>query len=390
MKEIQEANPVSNPKNYSRGLLKLILLAVILCGSMGLLVMYKSGEFPLSNLINSAKYRLLNPSSTSVSFIKFGPGVQTNVVPLGRELVCAGDNGVKIYNMQGQEVWSDKKPVSKPLVKAEGRYMVVADLMGRNIYFYHNKREVWNQTVSGEILTVSVNDRGYVGVIYKEKEYKNVVKVFSREGREILEKYCFNNYALDVRVGPDGKLVAIGELSISGLRTSAGITLVPLDGKDESWVFEDDSILQSMAFMEGNLIVGYDKRIVNIDKNGNKAIAADFGGEKVTHLVLGEGKLIIKVRKASVFLNPEYGIDIMNKNGKLFGTYETGERVLTVDAGKDIAAVNVGDKVIFINKVGEKISQFSPKKDVKDVMLFDNDNYAVVTYMDGADIVNIF
>ncbi len=390
MKEVQEISPESNPKAHSHGMLKLVLLLVILCGSMALVVMLKSGEFPLTNMVNSIKYRLLNPSSTSVSFIKFGTGIQTSVIPYGREVICAGDNGVKIYNMQGQETWSDKKPISKPLVRAEGRYMVVADLMGRNIYFYHNKREVWNQTAGGEILTISVNDRGYVGIIYKEKEHKNIVKVFNREGREILEKYCFNNYALDVRVEPEGQYVAIGELNISGLRTSAGITIVPLDGKDESWLFEDDSMLQCMTFMEGNLVAGYDKKIVNIDKKGNKTIIADLTKEKITHLSLGEEKLIAKVHKAAGFLNPQHVIDILNRNGKHNGTYELRERVLTVDAGKDITAVNAGDKVIFLNNMGEKISQFRPKKDVKDVHLFDNDAYAVIIYMDGADIVSIF
>lgn len=378
--------PKANPKNTN----KFMLLAGLLIVCLILLVLMKNEGVTAGNIFAVVKSRVFNSASERLSSVQFEPGTHPGFVAYGNGLVCAKEDGIKIYNIQGQEEWSDQMVLTNPLVKADGNYMVAVDLGGKNVYAYHNKSEIWNKTVEGEILTVSVDNKGYVGVVCKDKSLKNTVRIFNRNGMEVLNRYCFNNYVVDVKVQPDLGLIAIGEVDASSLNVSSGVRLISFDGKNEKGYFEEDSIFQCMEFVDKDLEVGFDKKVINIKPGGEKTLINDFGGQKVTKLRLGDKKLIIKAAETSGFLNSSSRIEIMNKTGKTIGDFETKKSIANMDARGDIIAANTGDKVLFINTSGKQMGEFVPRKDVKEVKILNDGLHAAVIYIDSLDVINIY
>ncbi len=394
MQEIKEmelgSNSKLNPYKHSNNLVKLVILIVILAVCISLLVLLNQKDSSIHSFIAGVKNRILDASSISISSIQFEPGMYPVFTPYADGLVCAKADGFKIYNIHGQEEWSESQVLSNPLVKADGRYMAIADIGGKNVYAYRNKNKIWTKSVDGEILNASINEKGYVVLVFKDSSRKSIVKVFDNNGTEILVRYYSNNYAIDAKVSPDCRIIAVGEVNASGFKTTCGVRFIPIGSKEDSGVFEEDSIIGSMDFMDKNLVIALNNKLLSISQDGTKTVLSDFGKSKVTNIDINRGKFIVKVQKANGFLNWSSNIDIINKNGKTIGSFELKDKVINIDARGDIISVNAGDKVVFLNSSGKQISQFSPKKDVKEVKLLRDGSAAGIVYVDSIEIVNIY
>ena len=391
MREIQEVKASTNSrfKSNSRNIFKLAFLIAVLIICIVLLIAYKKEESSFSNLVTSIKERVLHSTSTSIGSIKFEPGSYPVFMTFESGVVCARNDGIKIYNIKGQEEWSDPKAFTSPFIQVSEKYMVVADKKGKKIYLYQNRNELWNEIIDGEIQTVSVNNKGYVGIIYKDVSYKSVVKVFDNKGSEVLVRYYSNNYALDVKISPNNNAIGIGELDLSRLRTSSLIRLIPAGSKDGLESFEEDSILECMEFINGKLVAVLNNKLLSIKQDGSKNLLKDFGKDKVTNVCLNGETFIVKVQKSTGLLNLSSNLEVINEQGKSIGTFNAGFNVINIDIKKNIIAINGGGKVVFINSAGRKISQFNPQKAVKEIKLFSDGAHAVIAYVDGIDIVSI-
>jgi hypothetical protein len=396
LKEVQEieTNPEidigTKPQSNTGIFFRLLALGLLLAISVGFLVYAKNKDLDGNDLITMANNKIFNSYSKSVGTIKFDSSIKTVFEPFDMGIICAKPEGMIMYNIQGQEEWKNSINLSNPLIMVEGRYMIAADKGGENFYAFHNKNQMWNKTLEGKILAASTNNRGYIGVIYKDNSYKNVVKVYNNKGEEILTRYYSNNYAVSVRIAPDNKTIAIGEVDLSGLRTSAGVLFIPIGSKDDSGWFEQDSILTGMEFFNKELLVSLNNKVYAIGEDLSKKLINNFGKAKVTNMEISKDKFIVKVQKTGDFLKAASIVEILNNQGKSIGTFEARFDIVNIAVNGDKIAVNGGNKVVFIGPSGKQISEFKPKKDVKEIKLLKDGTHAAIIYSDSLDIVNIY
>ena len=378
----------TKPQSNTRIFFKLLALGLLLTISVVLSVYAKNRDLDIKDLITMAKNKIFNTYSESIGTIKFDSSINTVFEPFDMGILCAMPEGIKMYNIQGQEEWRNSINFANPLLRVEGRYMA-ADKGGTSFYTFHNKNQMWNKTLNGKILAASINKRGYVGVIYKDSSYKNVVKVYNNNGEELLTRYYSNNYAVSVRISPDNKMIAIGEVDTAGLKTSAGVRFIPIGSKDDSGWFEEDSILTGMEFFNKGLVVVLNNKVYAIAQDLSKNLINDFGKAKVTNVEISKDKFLVKVHKTGEFLKAASIVEILNNQGKTMGTFEAGFDIVNIAVNSDKIAVNGGNKVVFISSSGKQIAEFKPKKDVKEIKLLKDGKHAVIIYVDSLDIVNI-
>ena len=395
MRRIEEMDVNLNSKLNvdKKSIFKVIVLLLILIISISFLVISKEKFLVVDGFLAMVKNRIFNAGFKNVNSIQFEAGVRPALEAFGAGLISVKSDGLKMYNIQGKEEWNEQSQYSNPIVKTDGNYLIIADSKGKSIYVYKNKKQIWHYTLQAtgvEILSVSINEHGYVGVIYKDSSYKSVVKVFDKNGSEILVRYYSNNHALNVKISPDDKMVAIGEMDTSGMKTSAGIRFIPVGSKEDAGAFEEDSILLNMEFIGKNLIVILDSKIIRINRDGTKNVLCEFGKDKIISAGISRHGFIAKVFKVSGFLSSSSKIEIINHKGEVVGSADIKEKVINLDAGGGVVALNSGSNVIFLNASGKQINQFKPKKEVKEIKLFKNGSYAAVIYMDSVEIVNIF
>jgi len=377
-------------KGKSRGLIEFVALLVTfaICGA--LLVYLNGGNSDWRSIFNSIKKKIMNTNSSSISSIQIDPGEKSSYYTYKSGIVCVNANGIKYYNLQGKEEWREERSLGNPLVRATEKYLLVGDTISKTLYLFNGKNLLWEKTVDGEIVAASVNEKGFIGVIYKGNKSKLVVEVLDNRGTKKMTRYYSNNYAVDVQVSPDNKFVAIGEMDVNGLKVSAGVGVIPIGTEMYSSFFEEGSVFAGLNYIDKELILVLDDRIINVKHDGTKTIIAQLPKEEVASVDSGNGKYIVILEKTNKFLNAANSLKVLNDRGKEIGSYKIPGRVTNIDSDRDIIAVNSGDKVIFLNSSGGEVSRFNPKKEVREVMLFHDGNHAAVMYPDRVDIVNVY
>lgn len=389
-KDLNQKYSDNRKKGISKGLMEFVALLIVfaICGS--LLLYLNGGNSDWRSIFNSLKKKLMNTNSESISSIQIELGGKSSYLPYKSGMVCVNANGIKYYNLQGKEEWRDQRSLGNPLVRTTEKYLLISDTISKMLYLFNGKNLLWEKAVDGEIVSISVNEKGFSGVIYKGNKSKLVVEVFDVRGTKRMSRYYSSNYAVDLQISPDNKYAAIGEMDTNGLKVSAGVGIIPIGTELYSSFFEEGSVFASLSYIGKELILVLDDKIINVKPDGSKSIISELPKGQVTSVNTGGGKSIVLIEKTSKLLNSANSLKIINTRGKQVGLFEIPGMAVNVDSKRDITAVNTGDKVIFLNSTGGEISRFKPKKDVQEVKLFYDGSHAAVMYPDRIDIANVY
>lgn len=84
----------------------------------------------------------------------------------------------------------------------------IAEKLGQKIYLVKNNEIVWENTLSGNISTVDVNENGYVSVILSGTSYKSVIILYDENGNELFKTYLSNTIAISSEISSDNKYLS--------------------------------------------------------------------------------------------------------------------------------------------------------------------------------------
>lgn len=127
-------------------------------------------------------------------------------------IMVIGNNYIKGYSNESKENFDESVSLKSAVSCSRGDFCIVGEKDGSKIYMINGNAKIWENTVNGNILDVSVNKNGYSTVIYKQTGYKSVIKVMKPDGAEIFTNYLASTYAVDTEISNDNKSLAIAEI----------------------------------------------------------------------------------------------------------------------------------------------------------------------------------
>ena len=135
--------------------------------------------------------------------------------------------------------------------------------------------------------------------------------------------------------------------------------------------------------MQEKVIVFKDNGLY-ICKNGNE--------EKLTELPENSGFAGINLKDHCYKLDENSNgrnsiLTIFNTDNKSGRTYEIEDAVININTNKDMLAINVGSKVLFINSSARPVKRYLTNENISKILL--GDNIAAIIYNDTISIVKI-
>lgn len=127
---------------------------------------------------------------------------------LDNSLILASPTDIKLYNRNGEDVFSHEADMQSPAVAVNGKVAAVYDLKGSRLYVFTGIRDIMDYVSRGEILSVSVSEGGYVAVTSIESGYKSAINVFDRRGDLAYNCGYTSGYVTATGVSPNGKSLA--------------------------------------------------------------------------------------------------------------------------------------------------------------------------------------
>lgn len=314
----------------------------------------------------------------------------------GSNFYVVNSGGIMGYSETAKEVF--KKDISfKDVVSTfAGEYAIVVDKSSANVIVINKSEMVWETSIgNATILGATINKNGYSAVIYSQAGYKSLIKVFSSTGKELFTNYLASTYAIDVAISNDNKTLAIAEIDTNGVSLTSGIKLIDIqtvsNNKVQKFDFDTEELISDIEYDENNELVILTDLNVKLLKNNKISELINYKNENIILVNISNHKnlVAIKVVEESLF-NTKCEVCVYNlKDNKNIKSYEIDESPNNVVTNNDIIAVDIGDKIIFLNGSANFLKKCEYKGQLKNIQLLNNGKTAVLIFRDTAEFINI-
>ena len=112
-----------------------------------------------------------------------------SVYAYDNHIVVLSDNKLTMYDSKGKKETIINVNITIPIFESNGKYLLVADNNGKNIYLIYNDTLQWQKEMEGNISKIAINKDGAVGVVLTGTTHKSVIVMYGITGDEEFKIY---------------------------------------------------------------------------------------------------------------------------------------------------------------------------------------------------------
>lgn len=301
-----------------------------------------------------------------------------------KQIIVLNADGIKAYNLDGDEEWSDTLSAPNAIVKQRNNYLAVASKEGNNIWIFSDKARRGMVTTDYPIVDISISASGGIAVT-QQKEEAYVVGVYDQTGKFIGQRESYidsDGYPTSAELSPDNKfLIASYILGSKPVLTSK---LIAVDWSDENiqaadnvkyGLSSEDNFIYEIEFVDDNTWIAIgDKKITWYDLEGN-AIAEKKDVYPTLRPYLNQ---IVEYGKEffPVVATSTPGRSVIHREDSLIYYTNKGEENVTINLKAAAQYIFANNKGVVVglegeyagyNKLGNKIFEYKPLNSVNKV-----------------------
>ena len=321
----------------------------------------------------------------------------SNVFAFSNYIAVIKDNVMTKYNSAGNEESTLKIEITKPLIDTNGNYAAIAEKLGQKIYLVKNNEIVWENTLSGNISTVDVNENGYVSVILSGTSYKSVIILYDENGNELFKTYLSNTIAISSEISSDNKYLSFAEVNTSGTLIQSNIKIIsiekakqmPADAVIYTYKANENSLVTNIKYHKNRLVCMYEDSIQKIENNENKEVTLlKENNKKITFADINLFDTALKIVENNEGLfNTKTEVQLINTSSLKSSVYNVEGAVKSVNCYGNRISINLGAEVHFIDSNGWLIKKYVSTQEIRGIAM--NNKIAGIIYKNKIDIINL-
>ena len=307
---------------------------------------------------------------------EFDKNENVSFAAYGDYIVKCSSSGVWFLDRTGEVVRAENIAFNNPVIKKNGKLLLIADLGSAEICVLDDKGIRFRQKLDEPVLNADISVDGYVTAVTSAKRDNNIIRVIEPHGIELFRIVIANDFAVSASISPSGEALAV-----SGIRTGAAgafshYKFYDMKGKDLADLFFDASseLLPISWFLDKNSILAAgDRSVAAFDITGRVIWEKKF--ESVAGAEITNGK------RLAVAAEDDKGSALMlfDAAGREYASGSLEYKPSGLSAYKGIIAVNAADTVYFYNEKVRNISRFTAEAIVSQVCFLSSHQAAVIT-----------
>ncbi len=372
-------------KQFKKNLIIAVIIVVVAVVS-GIYI----GNQDSRNAINKAIFRN-ETSQEECPEIVLENAKNSAIYAYGNKIAIIEENNLNIYNQEGKKEKSIEVALNQPKASTAGNYLLLGDSNGSNIYLIQNTDLKWTKTIEGHVSIASVNSSGMVGISMSETTYKSVIIMYDNNGKELFRNFLSKTTVTSLDISNDGKYLSFIDVETPGMSVVSRVKTISVDKAKKE---PENAIIHTYETKDNVLVIEikHDEEKVIVFKDNGIYICKNGNEEKLTELPENSGFAGINLKDHCYKLDENSNgrnsiITVFNTDNKSGRTYEIEDAVINIATSKDMFAINVGSKVLFINTSTRPIKKYITNKNISKVLL--GDNIAAIVYKDTISIVKI-
>ena len=255
---------------------------------------------------------------------------------VNHSLVLLTDTSLTMLNRNGGEKHRFALNYSESLLRAAGKYTLVAELGGTRYTVYsrskealkvtadnvsddEEKTEVLDDPLKNRIISADIREDGMVALVTEASQsHTTEVRVYSLKGKKILQLKNATLMAMDVALSPDRQTMAITGVQTKNGKLQSVVRVYDLSNADKPLLEKviDDTMLFSISyFSNGNVFAVGDTSCVTINLSNEKAEAFDFSDRELIAMDMDGSNCALALRDLGQMDGGE--LVFLSSNGKV-------------------------------------------------------------------------
>ncbi len=300
-----------------------------------------------------------------------------------------------IYNQSADVVNTIDVVINSPKFFSNGKYLLLADEGGQNLYLIYNDTIEWHKELEGDISQITVNKNGAVCVVLSGTTYKSIIILYNINGNEEFRTFLSTTIATDIAISDDNKYLSFVEIKTSGTVVESNVKTISIEkAKNEpnqsiiyTYTTNSDTLILKIKYKNNKLVTYCDNSIHIFQEGNDEEILKIKDKINFADINLNGYFCLIKESDEKNFLNTEYELNIYNIENKKINTYKLKSAIKNLYCNNDIIAVGLGNEVEFVNTSGWQIKKFTSIQNIKDIKL--GDNIAAIIYKGKIEIISL-
>ena len=204
----------------------------------------------------------------------------------GDALAVASSTGIQLIGANGETILRKIFSMDEPAVAACGDRAAFYDVGGTTLRVVELDGTYTTLDTTAAILSVTLNEEGYMAVAAEETGYKGLVTIYNPQLQAVYRWHSGEGYLLKAEVSPNSKGFAALTLASTGGR----VQFFSLGEEDPLSTYEAaDTLLLDMKYCGDRVCALSETGLVFLEDDGTLAGSFDFGGESLVDYHLGTG-----------------------------------------------------------------------------------------------------
>ncbi len=304
----------------------------------------------------------------------------------GDDILFTTKNGLCLYSMDGKLIHTNNydeistviSKFANPVVRVSGEVITAFDKEGRELVIFNNKRVINKAETEYNIQTVKVFNNGGFAAITADAGAKNQMILFGKTGKKEFVWHSGGDNIVDAAVTDDGNTIAVlsAELVSGALNTKV---LFFKKGEAEPYATKkyDNVLITNINFTKGtNLTAISDSAIYYINGAGEEKNCYSFNGKFLSAFkLIDNGSCILNFSSISDSSNHT---EIVSKNGKLKGSYNSDKTVKSIDYKNNNILLVHENTADIISMRGNRIRSINYGREVEDMLFIGRNKILIV------------
>ena len=328
--------------------------------------------------------------------IEFKGETNSNVYAYDKYIVILENKVLKIYDTIGAEVASITTQINNPIFDTAGKYLVVAEENGEEIYLIAGKKMLWNTKAEGKITAVQVNENGYVGIVLSDISYKNIIDVYDLSGKSLFKTYVATNKVVDISISKSNKYLAIAEVDISGVMLQSSIRVIsiekartdPSNSMVNTYYADTGKLIMNIEYQSKDRILCIYNDSIEAIENKQKNVLMKLDNQKITFASIElKNKLVTVEERETEEFSSASCVSIMNVVNNKIKKYETEEIAKEIYTYENVIALNFGADLHIINNNGWLMKKYISNQEINKVVM--SNKVVGIIYRDKIEIIEL-
>lgn len=377
--------------------LKVVILVIILLIIIALMVLI-SIYFVNVEFRNWCDEKILNKEilQEDTRYIELDGDENTQVYAYDKYICVFRKKTLEFYNKVGTKVNQIELDINKAVFTSAGRYLAICEENGQKFYLICGREKIYENEIEGNITQIHVSRNGYISVVMSDMNYKSIIDVYDKSGKEIFKTNLVSARVSDVSISSDSKYLAIAEVDLSGIIISSSIQIVSMElaqtNPKEATIYKyeapTDKLIMNIEYQEQNkLICMYNDSIEILENKSNNTLLK-LENSKLTFTTIELDNRIAILEEVST---GEYTADtkvrIINPETLKEKEYISKDVAKAIETSENKIAINFGTQLHIISKNGILLKKYISEIEINDIVMAEG--IIGIVYKDKIQIINL-